>query len=128
MVTVNACKTKLILLGRVGENDHTRVIFDTVVQEWLAEYPSAVIGLYNRPARQDQAYPVANIQREGDTVVWTVKSADVSEQGRGQCELVAVDGETIVKSAIFDTTVLPALDGSATPPAPTPEEPAEPTE
>ena len=116
MRTVEAAKTCLILLGRAGENDHTRVIFD--VSGWLAEYPSAVIGLYNRPARQEAAYPVANIQRDGASVVWTVKSCDTAEEGRGQCELVAIDGETIVKSAIFDTAVSPALTGSATPPAP----------
>lgn len=116
MRTVEAAKTCLILLGRVGENDHTRVIFD--VSGWLAEYPSATIGLYNRPARQEASYPVASIQRDGAIVVWTVKSCDTAEEGRGQCELVAVDGETIVKSEIFSTAVSPALDGSATPPAP----------
>lgn len=118
MVTVYASKTTMIRLGRAGENDHTQVIFDTVVQQWIAEYPSAVIGLYNRPHGHEQAYPVANIQQTGGTVIWTVKSADTSVEGRGQCELVAIAGETIVKSAIYDTNVLPALDGSATPPAP----------
>lgn len=63
MFTIYASKTDTLLLGRVGENDYTQVIFDETVQAWLAEYPGAVIGLYNRPSRQDQAYPVANIRR-----------------------------------------------------------------
>ena len=74
MVTIYAAKTKNILLGRVGENDHTQVVFD--VSEWLTEYPNSVIGLYNSPSRQNDAYPVANIQQTGSTVTWTVKSSD----------------------------------------------------
>lgn len=116
MVTVYAAKTKYILLGRVGENDHTQVVFD--VASWLAEYPSAVIGLYNRPSRQAESYPVANIRQDGTTVIWTVKSSDVVSAGRGMCELIAISGETVVKSAIYQTNTFEALDGIGTPPAP----------
>ena len=117
-VRVDVTKEQNICIGRVGENDHTQVIFEKIVREWLAEYPGAVIGLYNRLSSQDQAYPVANIRRAGDTVIWTVKSSDLSEEGRGQCQLVAVQDSVIVKSAYWNTRVLPSLDGSATPPAP----------
>lgn len=118
MIRVYADTTCLIVLGRLGENDHTCVVFAKSVQELLKQYPNATIGLYYRPARSDQSYPVAATQRVGDTLEWTVQSAELAEEGRGQCELVARENGTIAKSIIFITSVSPALTGSATPPTP----------
>lgn len=118
MVTILADETDMLRLGRVGENDCTEVVWDKIVKAWLAEYPNASIGLINRLGRQDHGYPVANVQQGGGVVVWTVKSADLAEAGRGQCQLVAVQDSIIVKSAYWTTCVLPSLDGGTTPPGP----------
>ena len=118
MIRVHADATCLIVLGRLGENDHTCVVFDKSVQELLAQYPNATIGLYNLPARSDQSYPVAATQRVGDTLEWTVQSAELAEEGRGQCELVAVENGTIAKSIIYNTSVSHALTGNGTAPNP----------
>lgn len=118
MVTIHADKANILLLGHVGENDCTEVVFSEIIAAWLSEYPNATIGIINRPARQDDGYPVANIQQTGSVVTWTIKAADLSEEGRGQCQLVAVQDEVIKKSAYWDTRVMPSLKGSDTPPDP----------
>lgn len=118
MVTIHADKANTLLLGHVGENDCTEVVFSEIIAAWLSEYPNATIGIIKRPARQDDGYPVANIQQTGSVVTWTIKAADLSEEGRGQCQLVAVQDEVIKKSAYWDTRVMPSLKGSDTPPDP----------
>lgn len=118
MIVINASETEELYLGMVGENDRTMVIFDAIVQEWLAEYPGAQFLVINRPSRQDQGYPVGSTVQTEDTVRWTVKSGDLSEEGWGECQLVAMQGEAIVKSKYWRTRVLASLDGSATPPEP----------
>ena len=118
MVTIHADETDTLILGRVGENDVTQIVWERIIAAWLSEYPNAAIGLINRPSRQNEGYPVANVQQVGSTVTWTVKSSDLAEEGRGQCQLVAVENEVIKKSAFWNTLVLPSLQGSATPPDP----------
>ena len=118
MVTIHADKANTLLLGHVGENDCTEVVFSEIIAAWLSEYPNATIGIINRPARQDDGYPVANIQQTGSVVMWTIKAADLSEEGRGQCQLVAVQDSIIKKSAYWDTRVMPSLKPSGTPPSP----------
>ena len=115
---IYASETEELYLGRVGENDRTMVIFDDIVQKWLAEYPGAQFLVINRPSRQDQGYPVGTAVQTEAAVRWTVKSADLSEAGYGECQLVAMQGEAIVKSKHWRTRVLASLDGSATPPEP----------
>ena len=118
MIQIHADETDTLILGRVGENDVTQVVWERIIAAWLAEYPNAAIGLINRPSRQSEGYPVANVQQAGGTVTWTIKSSDLAEEGRGQCQLVAVENEAIKKSAFWNTRVLPSLTGSATPPDP----------
>lgn len=118
MRLIEADKTDTLDLGRVGENNCTQVIFAAIVQRWLAEYPGATIGLVNRPSRQGEGYPVGSTVRAGQAVIWTVQSADLAEEGWGECQLFAMEGETIVKSEYWRTRVLSSLDGSATPPEP----------
>lgn len=62
MNIIRASQTQNLQIGRVGENDCTQVVFD-MIADWMAEYPAAVIGLYNLPPRAEQAYPVANVQQ-----------------------------------------------------------------
>lgn len=115
MKIIDAKQCTAIALGRLGENEYTVVRFD--VSAWLEELPGAVIGLYNqRPG--DAAYPVAGITVDGGIATWTVTSAELTQTGEGRCELVAIAGEVVAKSAIFRTIVFDALDGSGEAPEP----------
>lgn len=116
MKTIDAKQCTTIALGRLGENEYTVVRFD--VSAWLEELPGAVIGLYNQRPGDDTAYPVAGITVDGGIATWTVTSAELTQTGQGKCELVAIAGEVVAKSAIFNTIVFDALDGSGEAPEP----------
>jgi len=116
MKIIDAKQCTAIALGRLGENDYTVVRFD--VSAWLNELPGAVIGLYNQRPGDGAAYPVAGITVEGGIATWTVTSAELTQTGEGKCELVAIAGEVVAKSAIFRTIVFDALDGSGEAPEP----------
>lgn len=116
MRIINAKECAVVALGRLGENEYTVVRFD--VSAWLSEYPEAVIGLYNQRPGDTEAYPVAGITVGGGIATWTVTSAELTQTGEGKCELVAIAGEVVAKSAIFRTMVFDALDGSGEAPEP----------
>jgi hypothetical protein len=116
MKTIDAKQCTTIALGRLGENNYTVVRFD--VSAWLGEVPGAVIGLYNQRPGDNAAYPVAGITVDGGIATWTVTSAELTQTGEGKCELVAIAGEVVAKSAIFLTMVFDALDGSGEAPEP----------
>lgn len=116
MKIIDAKQCTAIALGRLGENEYTVVRFD--VAAWLEELPGAVIGLYNQRPGDADAYPIAAIAVEDGVVTWTVTSAELTQTGEGRCELVAIAGEVVAKSAIFRTIVFDALDGSGEAPEP----------
>lgn len=115
MVTITALPSRLISIGRSGENEHRRVAFD--ISEYLAQYPDATFGLIHSPSGVT-AYPVATVAVENDQLVWTVTSSDVTSEGQGRCELIVRQGDTIAKSIIYMTQVLPALDAAGEAPEP----------
>lgn len=114
-MVVNAQEGKKIVLGRLGENDALVVRF--FVRSILYEFPGATFTLLNQRANDAAAYPV-NTVLNGNYLEWTVKSSDVAQKGNGECQIVAYKGEAIVKTVIYKTEVLDALDGSGTPPQP----------
>lgn len=110
MKTVYASPFRVIDLGRLGENQHTKVIFDA--SEYLKGYPNADISILNQPPGDSVAYPVANATLDNMDLVWTVSNADLVSVGTGRCELVVVQDQVVVKSVIFVTRVGEALDGT----------------
>lgn len=116
MKTVTATPSLVLPLGRMGENEYTQIKFD--VSGWLAELPSATIGLNNQRPQDADAYPVDGITVEGGIVTWTITSAELAQVGKGRCELVAVENNVVAKSAIYNTIVFDALDGSGNAPSP----------
>lgn len=115
MITITALPSRVIGVGRVGENEHRRVAFD--ISEYLAQYPDATFGLIHSPSGVT-AYPVATVAVENDQLIWTVTSSDVTSEGQGRCELIVRQGDTIAKSIIYMTQVLPALDAAGEAPEP----------
>ena len=115
MITITALPSRVIGVGRVGENEHRRVAFD--ISEYLAQYPDATFGLIHSPSGVT-AYPVATVAVENEQLIWTVTSSDVTSEGQGRCELIVREGDTIAKSVIYMTQVLPALDGAGEAPEP----------
>lgn len=116
MIDIYALPDRPVDLGRLGENEHRRVLFD--VSEYVTMYPNATYTVINRPYQSDTAYPVPTVTRDGDCLIWTVTASDVAAEGRGECELIVTVDDVIAKSIIYSTVVKAALDGSGEVPTP----------
>ena len=116
MIDIPVQSGEVVNLGRVGENQARRVIFD--ITDWNAEYPGATITLLNAPPGATDAYPVPSITVDGNSVYWIVESADVPKSGIGRCELIATLNDAIVKSGIYSTMTMKALDDTGEAPEP----------
>ena len=115
---IDANVNRVNQIGRLGENAARTLRFD--VSGILSQWPGATFTLLNRRARDPAAYPVPReqIQLDGNALLWEVASSDLTDEGIGQCELIAGEGDVIYKTVIYQTRVEAALDGSGTPPEP----------
>lgn len=117
MNQINATGLTKILIGRQGENLACQIVFD--VSGWETEYGPGGVELIFQRNRNELPYPVA-VDRDGSNILWTVTATDTELPGEnGHCELRYYVGETIVKSQVWTTRVIPAV------PVPTAETPPE---
>ena len=99
-----------IPIGRRGENCAVCVVFD--VSKWVEIYGDGNAELLHRRPGDAAPYPCVLIC-DGDTVTWTITSADTDVVGYGEAELRWYAGETLAKSVIYRTVVRKALDDGA---------------
>nr|DAH31319.1 MAG TPA: collagen triple helix repeat protein [Caudoviricetes sp.] len=115
MVIENAYALEEIKLGRRGENQARKVVFD-VLGKWREGYGEGVASLIVQRNGDAQPYPVTVTEEDG-ALVWRVSSVDTAVAGEGAAELRYTVGDTIVKSQIYKTRVRETLeDGGETPP------------
>ncbi len=103
-----------IQIGRLGENEATKIVFD--VSEYAA-FGSGNFSLLHQRAGDAAPYPCV-IQQNGNTVEWEISSADCAVEGYGKCELIFTVGSVITKSKIYMTVTGTALTAGAEPPEP----------
>ena len=103
-----------IQLGFVGENEHTRVIFDC--KKVFDEYPAATPALTVQPPF-GEAYP-AVVVRDGDTVTWDIYDSDLTEEGSGELQLTFAQNGIVCKTFIAQTRILRSIVGSGDIPEP----------
>ena len=97
-------------LGRCGENLARRVAIDA--STWLGRWPGARLEvLCHRPTESTLYIPDTLL--DGAVLLWTVTAADTAFPGTGKGEVRAILGDVVVKSAVFDTVITPALEGTA---------------
>ena len=116
MVIENAYALEEIKLGRRGENQARKVVFD-VLEKWREGYGEGVASLIVQRNGDAQPYPVTLTEEDG-TLVWLVSSADTAVAGEGAAELRYTVGDTIVKSQIYKTRVRETLEDSGETPPP----------
>lgn len=100
-IKVEALEETRIEIGFVGENERVAVMIDC--RAVFDEYQDAGVSMAVRPPR-GESYP-AVVSREGDIVKWIVTDSDLICNGNGEIQLVFVDGDTIVKTAIGKTVI-----------------------
>lgn len=107
MLTIYVKPGAVIPLGREGENNARRIVFD--LKPFEEVFGPGVAQLIVRRSGEDIPYPVA-LELEGSHVTWTVNSADTAIPGRyGEAELRYMVGDTLAKSERWQTTVIDAL-------------------
>lgn len=123
MITIPADKYSVIPLGRLGENERTRILFKEAA-EWVKEYPNLEITLINQAPTETPniwttyAVPADRLEMTDEGLYWTVTNTELAHEGDGECELVIYQGLVVAKSKIYSTKVLPALDGNGEAPEP----------
>lgn len=116
MVIENAYALEEIKLGRRGENQARKVVFD-VLRKWREGYGEGVASLIVQRNGDEQPYPVTMTEEDG-ALVWLVTSVDTAAAGEGMAELRYTVGDVIVKSQIYKTRVRDTLgDSGETPPS-----------
>lgn len=116
MVIENAYALEEIKLGRRGENQARKVVFD-VLGKWREGYGEGVASLIVQRNGDAQPYPVTVTEDDG-ALVWMVSSVDTAVAGEGAAELRYTVGDTIVKSQIYKTRVRETLEDSGETPPP----------
>lgn len=116
MVIENAYTLEEIKLGRRGENQARKVVFD-VLGKWREGYGEGVASLIVQRNGDAQPYPVTLTEEDG-ALVWLVSSVDTAVAGDGAAELRYTVGNTVVKSQIYKTRVRETLEDSGETPPP----------
>lgn len=119
MIYVKAEPNGWTQLGRLGENEYRTVCFDEAL-DVFEQVPNATVTVLHQRPGDPAAYPVAPefVTAEDEIVYWQIQNGDLARAGTGRCELVFTSGGVVAKSLIYNTRILPALDGSGDPPAP----------
>lgn len=113
MVDIYAHPGESLAIGRRGENDARRVVFDLAA--WRGDYGDGTVQLLHQRAGDESPYPCA-LTVEGDTAYWLIRAADVSKAGWGSAQLHYYVGDTLAKSAIWRTVTADALSDPSEPP------------
>lgn len=105
-------------VGRLGENEHSRLIFD--ISEMQAMYPQAYYSMLCQRPGDTEAYPVADTHLDisGSNLYWTLTSTELAHSGVGKCELVVSYGSVIAKTVVYLMFIDEALDDSGEIPEP----------
>nr|DAJ18271.1 MAG TPA: Nucleoid-associated protein [Siphoviridae sp. ctIkM22] len=113
MVDIYAHFGGSLAIGRRGENEARRVVFD--LSAWRRHYGEGTVQLLHQRAGDESPYPCA-LTVEGDTAYWLIRAADVDKPGWGEAQLHYYVGDTLAKSAIWRTVTADALGDPSEPP------------
>ena len=113
MVDIYAHPGESLAIGRRGENDARRVVFD--LSAWRGDYGEGTVQLLHQRAGDESPYP-CTLTVEGDTAYWLIRAADVDKAGWGSAQLHYYVGDTLAKSAIWRTVTADALSDPSEPP------------
>jgi hypothetical protein len=97
-----------IHLGKQGENS-AKLIYFAEPSLWQKVFGEGRCELIHQRCGDAAPYPIA-LKGEGENVYWEVSAADTAIPGNGKCELRYIVGDTVVKSTVWVTTVLPSLE------------------
>lgn len=106
-ISVSEDYVPTINLGRQGENEVSQVVFD--VSELITDYGSGTAVVVVRRPTEITTYQHDDTVQSGDTVTWTVSSADTEISGDGNVQLFWMVNDAVAKTITYQTYVEPAL-------------------
>lgn len=108
-----------IVIGRQGENEAQKIVWENIISSWKALYGDGIFQLFAIRAEDNLPYPIVT-EESGDNIVWTVNNADTAQVGKGKCELSFYVNDVLAKSQSWTTIVGTSItgDGSVDPPEP----------
>lgn len=89
-----------IRIGRRGENEVTKVIFD--VSYLVKNYGDGAGVLMFKRKGDSTAYPVS-VERSGNEITWIINDTDSASAGDGECELFWFVNEALAKTVVYMT-------------------------
>lgn len=111
-IVCEAFDTPILLLGRCGEGNATRLIID--VSDWLNGGGTFEI-LVKRA--DGELFTAGNVEQGNGVVTWLIAESEIGAPGYGEIELNYTDGSGNIKTARCDTRVFSSMEIDALPPS-----------
>lgn len=111
-----------IVLGYVGENRATCVVWPGMAAAWRSLYGSGRIEGAHQRYGDESPYPIVLTETDAGDVVWTLSESDLAREGAGAVELSFFEDSVLAKSKQWSTVVLPSITGGGTTDPPEPQQ------
>ena len=106
IIDVTSTKSFTINIGRQGENDITKILFDC--SGLVDEFGEGTLSCILQRKKTDEPYPVP-LTYEEHIATWSVSDVDTFYAGTGKIQLSYAIGEQIKKSIIYKVKVEPSV-------------------
>lgn len=113
MTTIEAKPGAALRLGYAGEHLARQIRFD--IRDWRALYGDGWAELVYQPEWAEKPCLIAR-EQNADEVLWELQYSDVRDAGSGECQLLYLVGDRVVKREIWITEVEPSLGEPGEPP------------
>lgn len=110
-----------IVLGYVGENQATCVVWPGMADAWRSLYGGGKIEGAHQRYGDGGPYPIVLTETDAGDVVWTLSASDLAREGAGAVELSFFKDGVLAKSKQWSTVVLPSITGGGTVDPPEPQ-------
>lgn len=110
-----------IVLGYVGENQATCVVWPGMADAWRSLYGGGKIEGAHQRYGDGGPYPIVLTETDAGDVVWTLSASDLAREGAGAVELSFFKDGVLAKSKQWSTVVLPSITGGGAVDPPEPQ-------
>lgn len=111
-IVCEAFDTPILLLGRCGEGNATRLIID--VSDW--QNGGGTFEILVKRA-DGELFTAGNVEQGNGVVTWLIAESEIGAPGYGEIELNYTDGSGNIKTARCDTRVFSSMEIDALPPS-----------
>lgn len=111
-----------IVLGYVGEDQATCVVWPGMAAAWRSLYGGGRIEGAHQRYDDESPYPIVLTETDAGDVAWMLSASDLAREGAGAVELSFFKDGVLAKSKQWSTVVLPSITGGGTVDPPEPQQ------